>query len=96
VLATDFHNDVTALIPILVLTKVADRHRRQALPDGRDHRAVWHQLFIGAALVGEVFALAAAANPGHGWIDAIVVLVVVVCIPVFAVELLRSDSDATT
>jgi hypothetical protein len=91
VLSPDFHNDVTALIPIMVLTKVTDRHRRQSSANVRDHSPGLHRIFIAIAVLGEAFALAGAANPGDRWTDVIVVVTLAACAIVFTAELVRAD-----
>ena len=86
----DFFVAVSALFPLLVLTKVGDRHRRQSANTG-DHEPWMHRLFIVVALVGEGFALAGAAKKGVGEPEeTIVIVALVICGLIFCIELLRS------
>ena len=89
-LDTNFYNDVRALIPIFVLTKVADRHRRQA--QGRDHDLVFHRLFVGVAIAAEGVALAlASTDHAKEWVDWVLIAAMAFCGAIFAWELLRLD-----
>jgi hypothetical protein len=86
----DFFVAVTALFPLLVLTKIGDRHRRQAHTDG-DHGQFLHQVFILIALVGEIFALAGAATESPGLLSEVVVVTTLcICGLIFVCELLRN------
>ena len=86
----EFFAAVTALFPLLVLTKIGDRHRRQSHTDC-DHDQFWHQIFIVLAVVGEGFALAGAATKDAGvLVEVVVVVLLAFCGLIFAVELLRN------
>jgi hypothetical protein len=91
VLEPDFFNNASAVLPILLLTKVADRTRRLTLNKQaaslRSHRA-----FIVVALAGEAAALTAALAEGtRSWVVGPLLLAMVICGAVFADELLRAD-----
>jgi hypothetical protein len=87
----EFFAAVTALFPLLVLTKSGARHRRQSHTDG-DHGQLLHQFFILIAVVGEAFALAGAATQDPTMlVEAVVIVTLCVCGLIFAGELLRND-----
>ena len=86
-LQSDFYNDVSALIPIMVLTKVADRHRRQA--QHHDHDLTLHRFFVVVAIIGEGAALALATTKhAKAWQEWFVIAAIVFCGFIFAWEFL--------
>jgi hypothetical protein len=96
----DLCNDVAALLPVLILAKITDRFRRHNM--GHVLGSIrWHRVFIGAALLGEVRALAGAAwiSSGHAsgtwsnWFTVPLALNVVLCIGIFAREIMASDTS---
>lgn len=88
----EFFAAVTALFPLLVLTKIGDRHRRQSA-GMYDHDPLVHAAFIIVAVVGEGFALAGAAKEDIGWfVEVAVILTLAICGGMFTWELIRFDS----
>lgn len=91
-LGPDFFNNTSALLPVLLLTKVADRARRQA--NGAAATSLMsHRVFIAMALVGEGGALiGASVEELRGGIVWPLSFVVLACGYLFASELLRADA----
>jgi hypothetical protein len=88
----EFFAAVTALFPLLVLTKIGDRHRRRSA-GMCDHDPRMHAAFIIVAVVGEGFALAGTAKEDIGWfVEVAVIIALAICGGIFTWELIRSES----
>ena len=91
----DFYNNVCALLPLLMLTKVVDRHRRQhmkqlAIRAGASVRGeqLRHRRFLVLVAVTEVLALLSAGWDHHNTLaDVALVVLVALCGVWFTVEL---------
>ncbi|GAB3785419.1 hypothetical protein GCM10027601_20870 [Nocardioides ungokensis] len=91
-LGPDFFNNASALLPILLLTKVADRARRQTTGNVVSPMTL-HRLFIVVALIGEVGALVGASmEDTRGWMIWLLWAALLFCGALFACELLRADA----
>jgi cytochrome c biogenesis protein CcdA len=96
----DFFNNACAVLPILLLTKVADKARREAkaareVEGAKPRRAVaedTHRLFVVVALAGEAAAFIGSLLEGSRDLVALVVgVVLVACGLLFGYELWRPD-----
>lgn len=91
-LGPDFFNNASAVLPILLLTKVADRARREAA--GSTPASLGsHRTFIVMALAGETGALVGAAVEATRHVIVLpLAIVILVCGLFFAWELLGADT----
>lgn len=89
----DLFNNAVALLSVMVLTKVADRHRREAKnAEFTDRRNAIHQCFVAVSLAGIVLAMAGSAivdcRSPASWLVGILLAV---SGALFASELMRRD-----
>jgi hypothetical protein len=83
----EFYSVASALLPLMVLTKVSDQIRRRATDAAE--REEMHLIFVAVAIVGEGFALVATATKNvPDPVRWTVLLTLVVCGSIFALELI--------
>jgi hypothetical protein len=92
-LVGEFYNNVCALLPLLMLTKVVDRHRRQhmqelAIKVSERNEQLRHRIFMVLVAATEVLALLSAGWDHHNaWLDGLLIVLVALCGVFFTVEL---------
>jgi hypothetical protein len=93
-LVSEFYNNVAALLPLLMLTKVVDRHRRQHMEQlavfksRRRDEDLRHRAFLVLAALTEALALLSAGWDHHQtWPDLVLIGLVAICGLFFTVEL---------
>jgi hypothetical protein len=89
----DFFNNTVALLPLMILTKVVDRHRREAHGEGTTARQIGvHRWFVGISILGIGFAmLGAAVEDCRSWASWTVVGCLALSSTLLVCELLARD-----
>lgn len=92
-MGADLFNDASAVFPILILAKIAERQRR-ALAKKPSVDVRYHRWFVGLGLVGLIVALVGAvdANVRNWLLAAILGLILLICLAFFAGELLGKET----
>jgi hypothetical protein len=100
-LDSEFYNNVCALLPLMMLTKVVDRHRRHYMGEivSKEQAPMWrrkarqrHRVFLVLAAATEALALLSAGwDHGNALADWLLIGLVAVCGAFFTVEVVIGD-----
>jgi hypothetical protein len=89
----DFFNNAVALLPVMILTKVVDRHRRQANAEQTTARQICvHRWFVGVSILGILLAmLGAAIADWRSWTSWAVVVCLVLSSTLLVAQLVAQE-----
>ena len=89
----DFFNNAVALLPVMMLAKVVDLHRRQANAEQTTARQIRvHRWFVGVSIVGIGFAmLGAAIEDWRSWASWAVVVCLVLSSTLLVAQLVAQE-----